>query len=552
MSDSLSYSYYIYHMLKHIENSSVGILTIDQDDLKHFRIWEELGTVGRMIGNVVEEITMENHRGLDSLISGISEEEMEEFYAGIAQGLSIKEIEFSNCHVSGHILKLFDTENVDVLRFRNCKMTSQTTGAIRRRPRLKILEFEGEIEFEDVDDSANFIPLNNKYDLEVIYIRNLRMNELGLLALVDLTSDLISNTLSLKFFECGDEVLWQLRPFLVNSSSLQEMEFCCNEGTVMTEEGWQVVSDVLSSPVTALTSLIMSSGNMHVESAVALASGLACNATLEYIEFTTVGVVAAGWPSIMSALQNPNLRLKDIRVADIPTMNDEVLTSLVDVLISKRDSIERFDVVDCHEITAAGWLALSAAFVTPMPNLWKLGMGNANFDDDATVALARVLNNIPSMTYLSLRWAIITTTGWGALSKSLCDTSSADAIRKSHHTLDSIENYCKRPPSINMLLDMNRKCRGNPSNAARLKMVQYSDKINIECLVDDEPELQTKLVPGVLSWLGENPQKQTALFHFIRNHVSLFESASKDCSRDIVAKKSSLNRVSKRKHGLIC
>ena len=70
-------------------------------------------------------------------------------------------------------------------------------------------------------------------------------------------------------------------------------------------------------------------------------------------------------------------------------MNDEVLSSLVKVLISKCDPIKTFGLACCHEITIICWLALSADFLTLMPELKFLLIGNENFNDNAMVALAR-------------------------------------------------------------------------------------------------------------------------------------------------------------------
>jgi hypothetical protein len=74
---------------------------------------------------------------------------------------------------------------------------------------------------------------------------------------------------------------------------------------------------------------------------------------------------------------------------------------------------------------------------------------------------------------------------------------------------------------------MNSSGNGNVSEVVCLKIVEYFDNIDIESIVDDEPEVQTKLVPAVISWLGNDPHRQTALFRFIRNQAFLFENASR-------------------------
>ena len=61
-------------------------------------------------------------------------------------------------------------------------------------------------------------------------------------------------------------------------------------------------------------------------------------------------------------------------------MSDQLLSPLVEVLMSKCDSIKTFGLTCFHEITIVGWLALSAGFLTPMCVLQFILMGNENFD----------------------------------------------------------------------------------------------------------------------------------------------------------------------------
>jgi hypothetical protein len=84
------------------------------------------------------------------------------------------------------------------------------------------------------------------------------------------------------------------------------------------------------------------------------------------------------------------------------------------------------------------------------------------------------------------------------------------------------------PDSVNKLLQMNRS--GTASEVARQKVIRFYNGINMESLVHDQPEMQTKLVPSVMSWLGKDPSTHTTLYHFVRNQASLFDIVSNHAS----------------------
>eukprot|EP00804_Cyclotella_cryptica_P006319 CCRYP_010160-RA/>CCRYP_010160-RA protein AED:0.43 eAED:0.43 QI:0/0/0/0.5/1/1/2/0/569 len=285
---------------------------------------------------------------------------------------------------------------------------------------------------------------------------------------------------------------------MVNRSSLRELDL----HLMLTERGWQMVSDVLSSPMAALTVFELHDTDIPDECADAFARGLAHNTTLEELTLNYVNITAEGWRVLISSLRNPHLKLNCIDVSS-NTMNDDTVSLLSEGLVAKSDTIVKFNVC-CEDITAAGWMAFSAAFRTPMPNMNALSIGNPSFNDDAFAALSNGLKNMPSLKTLH----IITandgiTTGWEALSKVLCDRSSLDTIRESNHTLHEVTCPCPLPSNIKKLLEMNRS--GTAYDAARLKIIEYSDKITIDTLVDDQLVLQRKLVPSVVSWLGKDP-----------------------------------------------
>ncbi|KAL7486651.1 hypothetical protein ACHAW6_012242 [Cyclotella cf. meneghiniana] len=381
---------------------------------------EDFGLLGRCIGQnkSIKEVTIYVFNN-DRPLSGILARKWEAFFDGMSQSQSIKSIIFNFCHLGGHILKLFDTPNLNKL-------------------------------------------------------------------------------------------------------------VVCGSAYNMREEHWQVVSDVLSSPVTALKVLELVLCSIDDASADALASRLVHSNTLEKLRLSSLtSITAHGWLSIFSSLQKSNFPLKHISLGYSETINDEVVSLLGDVLTAKKHTIEEFCIIGCREITSAGWTALSAAFCTPMLNLTELAIGNVNFGDDALVAFANGLCNKPSLRVVDLGDSNVTQRGWESIAKALCDASSLEAIRESNHTLQLI-HVKSMPSNITKLLEINRS--GDPPEAIRLKILNYSDKITMESLVDAKPRMQLKLVPSVISLLGRAGDKHTALYNFVRNQSYLLEEARKNAS----------------------
>ncbi|KAL7515749.1 hypothetical protein ACHAWX_000831 [Stephanocyclus meneghinianus] len=502
----------------------------------------DFSTLGHCIGQnkSINKIVISHHNlfdpqnevNLDCHYSGIPSRESEVFFNAVSQSRSIKRIFFRSCCLGGHILKLFDTPNLERADFEECIITNQTASAIRRVSGLQCVQFIQQLTYCNITDMADFITsLNHNYKLEYLFFLMIDIKEEEVRALGDIFLDPLSIIKKLGLVDCRAEVhpllpRNGLRNGLVYSSSLCELVL--HENDVMRVEDWQVVSDVLSSPVTALKALDIGQSQIDDVSAVALATGLAYNTTLEELDLSSLGLItAAGWLSIFSSLGNSNVPLKKILLRFNDEINDEAVSSFGEVLTAKKDTIEEFSLHRCRGITAAGRVAIDAACLTLMPNLSKLQMGNANFDDDAMIAFACGLYNKPSLAMVELGNATITRTGWEAISKILCGASSLNAILESNHTLHEIEVYPQSlPPNIKKLLEINRS--GTPSEVAHLKIVDYCDEINIGALVSDQLEVQFKLVPSVISWLGEDWNNHNALYNFIRNQSYLLEWACKN------------------------
>lgn len=160
--------------------------------------------------------------------------------------------------------------------------------------------------------------------------------------------------------DCDDEEIQLLRYGLMNSTSLRELGLT---GVVFTDKGWKVVSEVLMSPVTVLRCLKLSWIELDDECAQVLASGLAHNATLDEVKFTSLSsITAVGWLALVSSLNNPKLQLRVICLNKNDAINDEVVFLLANVLSTSKQTMEELYLCSCPGITDVGWMAISVAF----------------------------------------------------------------------------------------------------------------------------------------------------------------------------------------------
>lgn len=116
--------------------------TWNEDDLKSF---VSLGhCIGKnesinkifIYGEFLQLFYPQNEVNEDCQYTGIPTAEWEAFFDGEWQSRSVKTIGFDSFCLGGHILKLFDTPNLERAEFELCTITNQTESAIRRASSL--------------------------------------------------------------------------------------------------------------------------------------------------------------------------------------------------------------------------------------------------------------------------------------------------------------------------------------------------------------------------------------------------------------------------------
>lgn len=104
------------------------------------------------------------------------------------------------------------------------------------------------------------------------------------------------------------------------------------------------------------------------------------------------------------------------RVNDLATST----STLTRVLISKKDTLEAFDISGRNVITSMGWRSISTAFQSRMPALKSLCISICDAcKDHAIIVILDGLQNMPSLVHfcLEIKEGEIPTVGWDLLYK---------------------------------------------------------------------------------------------------------------------------------------
>ena len=149
-----------------------------------------------------------------------------------------------------------------------------------------------------------------------------------------------------------------------------------------------------------------------------------------------------------------------------------------------------------QSITAAGLSSLSPMLQSESCSLTSLILDGIPFNDDMAAVLTGALKGNKSLTKLLFEEDSnnLTSVGWSAFSKLLCDTSSVNNTYLSNHMLKSMSGYYTHR-ALRQLLNLNLQ-RDKP--VAICKILKYHPDFDVGPFLRDEWEL--KLLPLVMSW----------------------------------------------------
>jgi hypothetical protein len=191
-----------------------------------------------------------------------------------------------------------------------------------------------------------------------------------------------------------------------------------------------------------------------------------------------------------------NKVLRRLYIYDMPEYRERITALFIGIELNR--SIQNLDI--CGDYLGESVLSsLSAMLRSESCSLTTLLFSFRNsFSDDMAVALADALKGNKSLKilYFSSASNNLTSVGWSAFSKLLCDTSSVSNIYASNHTLQAIGySSCQRSDELEQLLALNGL---TDKHAAIQKILKYHPDLDVGPFLRDEWEL--KLLPLVMSW----------------------------------------------------
>jgi hypothetical protein len=243
--------------------------------------------------------------------------------------------------------------------------------------------------------------------------------------------------------------------------------------------------------------------------------------------------VAAALADVLKA----NKSLKHLSLRSYSNLSSEQITVLFTGIVQNRSITELCIYVD--RLGESVLSSLSALLQSESCSLTSLDLRSNIFSgplgDDGAVALADALKGNKSLKYLyfSSDSNNLTSVGWSAFSRLLCDTSSVSNTYLSNHSLVKIStgNIFFRhdiPQDLTQLLSLNKRAgKHADKDVAIWKILKYHpDFFDIGPFLGDEG----KLLPLVMSWFERVSRQQAERSESARFRVILEEIQKRQLS----------------------
>jgi hypothetical protein len=343
--------------------------------------------------------------------------------------------------------------------------------------------------------------------------------------------DGMSRNRSIQFLEIkceiGDDNWISLGSFFENSRNLSGFTV---EGLIGQESARNLALALGQMNHNRLKLLTMDSTGIGDERFAEIATTLRSQSHLEYLIFDNNNIGRSGCVALGNTLSRlpASNNLKTLHLSG-NVIDDVGLQALAEGMMNCH-SLTTIYLGGNRSITAAGLSSLSPLLQSESHSLVKVSLFNINFRDDGAIALAEGLrgNKTLKELWLSPETAGITSVGWSAFSRLLCDTSTVNRTYLSNHTLTKICGYGETnegiPEDIQRLLTTNRNL--NRQGAAVYKILRSHPDLDMEPFF----KLKMKFLPVVISWLqrarpsrlGTESKKKSAsrkisaLYKFVR------------------------------------
>jgi len=339
---------------------------------------------------------------------------------------------------------------------------------------LKRLELSrhGGLGDDELEVLAEGLASNSSLTDGVLDLSDNNIGDRGVQALASsLASNGILRELRLSNKNIGDKGVESLAESLAHNRALRVLSISRN--TAVTETGVRAISRILLSRTSGLEDLRIN--NLGDGGGKILADALSINKSLVSLSLLCVGGMSIG-----------NVGLRALSVG-----------------LSRNSTLRELDLSGNAAITAAGLHYLKQYFRSPLCALETLSIVSINFGDKGAYALADALDQNKSLKRLLFSdERAITSKGWKAFLKLLCDTSSPNSIHLSNHTLIQLGGWWftragSVRKSITTWLGKNNEC-DTRNLAAKTKIFHFFPDLDMMPLF----QWNLKFLPLVKRWFN--------------------------------------------------
>ncbi len=317
----------------------------------------------------------------------------------------------------------------------------------------------------------------------------------------------------LVFTHC-DIDLGSLGSFIINNSNLRDLRLT---GIEIGLESAQFLAMALNQRQDkSLSRVYLDQNNLTSDALAEIAAALSGYSLLESFSVSDNSLIGSGGcVSLGSIIKSAALHLKEV-FFDGNDFNDEGLQTLAAAL-TNASNLRVLYLSKNRAITATGLRELSRLFHSDCP-LETLHLEGMNIGDAGAEALADGLKGNTTLKHLTVspHMAGITSVGWSAFSRLLCDTSSINNTYRSNHTLEHIGDDYDYDYDINpdrSLIFHSIGFDGIPSTVVRWVEInmtyrtQRAAKIKIGMCHPDIPvevffQHKLKFLPLIVSWFA--------------------------------------------------
>jgi len=300
----------------------------------------------------------------------------------------------------------------------------------------------------------------------------------------------------------GGRVFTMLEPFFRDNHNLITFNV---DACMLGGEGTRLLALAIgSSRSQSLQNVSLMNNDISDEGLVYIITALSMHPHLQEIDLSGNQLNKIGCMALSTLLRNSATEIKLLDLSN-NEIDDEGIHALVPVLLNCT-GLEEIYIENNTSITPRGWQNL-ATIIAPDSNLkslYKLSINRNNIDDQVLTFMVDALANNNTLVSLPfLDGNQVTTKGWEALSKLLCDTSSPNSAFRSNHTLYDIGIRGPESSNQNMSLDLitdfgpelDLNGREDKKQVAIMKI--YNPNLDMTPFF----EWEFKILPLMINWL---------------------------------------------------